>query len=404
MVCIICDLIFNKEEKFYNHVMFSHEKIFEYFCKMCDRSFSTKLLLSRHIRLHNKKTQDTKPMQKSSNTSNRMDILCKFCDKVFKRVSRYHKHLTTHEQIKSNDVFTCERCALIFLNEAKANDHSFEMHQHDSESIGKRTLEYALCCEFCENAFYDQNKLIDHKKRHQNDEKPFTCEFCSNKYDAFSKLKTHRNAHAKIIVSFPVQRNYMCDCSNCFKRYRHWSDLQCHQKTVHLINPTIYKCSECDSTFYNSWQFDYHKKTVHSKPSKCETCNRTFQTFMQLKTHTRRIHRRTNNKTIVESVGNSKKKSKRPTIDISQYMKLENENLYCKECGKFLPSKNNARSHIEMVHLKIKNYNCMTCSKGFYMRKDFEDHVRVHTNDTPFSCMQCNKKFRTSSLLAEHRK
>lgn len=406
MFCIICDLKFQKEEKFYNHVMFSHEKIFEYFCKICDRSFSTKLLLSRHIRMHNEQSVGTKSIPKPSNATNRTDLLCKFCDKLFKRVSRYHKHLTKHEQIKSNDVYTCEQCALIFLNEVKANEHSFELHKNDvgQSTIGKRTLDHALCCEFCENAFFDPNKLIEHKKCHQNIEKPFKCEFCDNEYDAFSKLKTHRNSHAKIIVSFPVQRNYMCDCLNCFKRYRHWSDLQCHQKTAHLINPTIYKCQECDSTFYNSWQFDYHKKSIHSKPSKCEICDRTFQHLMQLKTHIRRVHRKSAKEKTTCSDGNKKRKLKRLTIDINQYLNVENEKLNCKECGKFLPSKNNARSHIEMVHLKIKNHDCSLCGKGFYLRKDYEDHVRVHTNDTPFQCGQCNKKFRTSSLLSEHRK
>lgn len=400
MICIICELRFSREEWFYNHVMFSHERIFEYFCELCDRSFSTQLLLSRHAKLHGDSTPAAKP-GKSAGEHSRADLTCRICDKTFKRVSRYHKHLTRHEQITSNDVLTCERCALIFPNEDKANAHSAEVHPDEADAIGSRTLEYALCCEFCESAFYDPDVLIDHKTSHQGDEKPFECQFCGSRYDAFSKLKTHNNSHAKLVVPFPVQRNYMCDVVDCFKRYRHWSDLQCHQKTVHLINPTIYKCPECEATFYNSWQFDYHKKSVHSKPSKCKLCDRMFQTLMQLKTHTRRAHKRPAGQ---PTVGGSRRKSKRSTVDISAHIRSEDDKLFCRDCGKFLPSRNNARSHIEMVHLKIKNFDCSVCGKAFYLRKDFEDHERLHTADTPFHCSQCSKQFRTSSLLTEHRK
>lgn len=417
-VCIICELTFQEEERFYNHVMFSHEKVFEHFCEFCDKSYSSSFQLERHIRTHTMPRQRLacakcdKPFgDKTSLAEHVCDkqtgektSACQVCNKVYKRPSRLRKHMTSHESVVVSSVVTCEACCMIFGNATIAHDHCHRQHDDDSESIGQRTLSFALCCEYCENAFYDHIKLVEHKQIHQNDGKPFKCEFCMAKYDTYSKLKTHRNTHASQIVKFPVQRNYMCDRLNCWKKYRHWSDLLNHRKTVHLINPSIFKCTDCEKTFYQSWKYDYHKKTAHGEAFTCTVCNTLFNSIIRYKNHLKKRHSDNGQVVDTKPTRTRARATDRPTTDIEPYLRIENKQMFCTKCDKLLTSRNTARTHIEMVHLRIKNYACEICSKEFYLKKDLNDHTRIHTAETPFLCTACAKQFRTSSMLNEHRK
>lgn len=401
--------------------MFSHETVFEHFCDFCDKSFSASQQLDRHIRTHTMSrppTTCTKCEQTFDDKETLVEHICErqpgekasmcpVCKKVYKRPSRLRKHMTTHDSVVVTSVLTCEFCSLIFGNETVAVDHCHRDHDDDLDLIGSRTLSFALCCEFCEDAYYDHLKLVEHKQKHHSDSKPFKCEFCMAKYDTYSKLKTHRNSHASQIVDFPVQRHYMCDRTNCWKKYRHWSDLLNHRKTVHLINPSIFKCTDCEKTFYQSWKYDYHKKTQHGQSYTCDECNTLFNSIILYKSHVKKHHSNANTSTTTTSAAPETKtvrKKPQAATDIDQYLRIENDQMFCTECEKTMTTRNAARTHIEMVHLKIRKFTCEMCDKEFYLKKDFNDHTRIHTAETPFPCTMCDKRFRTTSMLNEHRK
>lgn len=405
--------------------MFSHERIFEHFCDKCDKSFSSKFRLELHIRVHHTKRTIRCPscdksfvdksmldehISSKHSTRSQMDksFTCTVCQKVYNRSSRLKKHMTSHEKPQKSNVLTCEKCLMAFANIEEIDDHFNRIHDEDDVQISKKEMLYVVCCEYCENAFIDFKKLADHKQNHLNDEKPFKCEFCMACYESYGKLKTHKNTHIHQQCKFPVQRHYMCDIENCWKRYRHWSDLLNHRKTVHLINPTIYKCSECEQTFYQSWNFAYHKKTAHCATFiQCDECDFQCRTLHSLRSHQKKQH---SPDTGISTIKINKTKPKketfkvRKTIDIDQYLTKIDTVMACNLCGRQLTSRNGARSHIEMIHLKIRHHACDECGKEFYLRKDFNDHKRLHTAETPYECEQCSKKFRTISLLTEHRK
>lgn len=404
--------------------MFSHEKVFEHFCDQCDKSYSAKAYLDRHLKTHttqhcaqcdltfaNKQLLDEHVASQHSSTDNEKTLKCHVCEKVFARTSRYRKHLTIHETVDPNDVYTCEKCVMVFQDEDKAAEHCQLRHGGSTEYIQEQSLSDALCCEFCETAFYTAQALMKHKKIHKGS-LPYECDSCTSKYDSFSKLKTHRQSHQNQNVPFPVLRKYVCNIPECLKSYRHWGDLTSHRKTVHLINPSILKCSECGKTFYQSWKLDYHNKTAHGKPMECQICKTVLPTAISHRLHMRK-HRQgviTDNNEPVEiregPATGKKRRNRKAAHDIDQFLRKENDRLICTECGKVMVSRNNARSHIEIVHLKVRNFECETCSRQFYLRKDYTDHMRMHTSEAPFKCKEpsCGKSFRTSSLYSEHRK
>lgn len=50
--CLVCQSKYEDENSFYEHVMFAHEQVFEHFCTLCDKSFSTDADLTRHENTH----------------------------------------------------------------------------------------------------------------------------------------------------------------------------------------------------------------------------------------------------------------------------------------------------------------------------------------------------------------
>lgn len=424
-ICIICELLFEKEESFYNHVMFAHENILEYFCELCDRSFSSKLLLSRHEKVHNvdRDLDENRYVATTTSTATTIastskstasvasqaqlhgqSLMCEICGQSFKRPTRLRKHMTKHETIESKEMFVCAICTMVFVDESLGAEHHEQHHDDNENSIETKQIDRVMCCEFCANAFTSIDSLMAHRTRHADDEVPFQCEYCPNKYETFSKLKTHYKTHWGIMKPYPIVRFFVCERTDCHKIYRHWSDLQNHLKTTHLINPYIYKCDFCPKTFYNSWNYFYHKNTVHGQKTKCTQCDKEYESLIRMQSHMRYAH--SEKPKMAKKATEKKVMKKRNTnaINIDEYLAINDDRISCVNCNKLMTSMANARAHVESVHLKIKKHICNHCDRGFYARKDLTDHVRVHTEETPFECDQCDKKFRTIGLLQQHRK
>lgn len=51
---------------------------------------------------------------------------------------------------------------------------------------------------------------------------------------------------------------------------------------------------------------------------------------------------------------------------------------------------------------KLRKYQCDTCQKRFLGNNDLRKHQRIHTNERPFTCSECNKGFRQAGSLKNH--
>lgn len=392
-----------------------------HFCQQCDATFSAIGTLDEHMRAQHPRrtaahglTADKSAVaataaSKTSMPSERTvgdkqtekSLTCPTCKKVYNRMSRLRKHMTSHENFAKSNVLVCDSCSMAFATLEEVDEHCVHQHDDDIANIIEKEILFVVCCEFCEHAFTDRVKLLKHKECHSKVDKPFKCEFCMATYETFSKLKTHKNTHVHQQTRFPVERQYMCDIENCWKRYRHWGDLSIHRKNAHLINPTVYKCPECERTFHQSWKFSYHKKTVHAVAAvHCDTCGEQCANTYSLKHHRKKCH-------APEERATKKvqpRQCNKPKFDMKQYIDQFDTTLICRLCGKHLATRTGARTHVEMTHMKLRNHRCDTCGKEFYLRKDYVDHMRLHTSEMPYQCEVCLRKFRTASAVNDHRR
>ena len=64
---------------------------------------------------------------------------------------------------------------------------------------------------------------------------------------------------------------------------------------------------------------------------------------------------------------------------------LEDNPIYCGECGKPFSNKKNLGSHVRAVHLQIRNHVCKICNKGFFKPNMLKRHEQTHKNELPFN-------------------
>jgi len=144
----------------------------------------------------------------------------------------------------------------------------------------------------------------------------------------------------------------------------------------HLVshsNTRVYPCPQCDLSFKRKSTLEDHQQT-HSdeRPYICEKCGKSFKRKTMLNRH-----RLTHNEPLLE----------------------------CLHCSKKFNRNDSLESHIERVHLKVKNFTCEVedCGMQFYSSIELSEHKDVHLDYKKHICKICNKKFQTPRGLRGHK-
>lgn len=82
---------------------------------------------------------------------------------------------------------------------------------------------------------------------------------------------------------------------------------------------------------------------------------------------------------------------------VSRHVKLDEEKIQCGLCDKVV-------AHCFFTkHQRLHDgHFCDVCNKEFYSNSRLQDHMNVHTGNTPFKCTICDRKFAKRSSLTQH--
>lgn len=131
-------------------------------------------------------------------------------------------------------------------------------------------------------------------------------------------------------------------------------------------------CTECPKNYKTKIDLIQHQR-VHDKsrdPFSCSICGQFFKTRSNFNTHLR-----------THSVKGPQK---------------------CVDCDKIFV---NLRSHIQMVHQKIRTHLCRICDKAFGKKSGLDRHiVTVHQKMRFWACDLCDKSFGEKAQLQRHHK
>ncbi|VDI61141.1 Hypothetical predicted protein [Mytilus galloprovincialis] len=195
----------------------------EVHCDVCNKKFSTKANLKRHIRRHNGSMLE-----------------CSECSKQFD--TKYH--LENHRKLSHTAFnYKCSKCPKTFKSRVG-------LKNHENQHINR----FKYLCPQCGKGFNYTADIEGHKSMHEGT-KPHSCDKCGAKFTNIRNKRRH-------VFSCGVKvRGSNCDiCNKSFKCPRYLAE---HAKGHE--NPERFQCSTC-GTFYKfrASLYKHSKKTGHN--------------------------------------------------------------------------------------------------------------------------------------------
>ncbi|XP_061725814.1 zinc finger protein 354A-like isoform X2 [Cydia pomonella] len=278
--CMECQKTFSKKTSLQKHIRNLHRKVLLK-CPDCADSFPTKRTLQNHVKkVHDKntgpekgkiqaKTRQDKDAGKSANASKKSKFddfmkvtqgekpyACRLCNFTCEKL----KSVLGHIRSKHISEIACPICDEYFTDLKLLNAHKTQPH-HTNYS-----------CTPCNLKFTQKELLAKHNRCHHKLSK---CSFCS-KLMLQKEIKKH-------LLKFHEDK--LPTCGVCGFKAKSQAIIVKHQRQVHLKEKNV-KCSICKFEFFSNPQLVKHMIT--HKVDKVYTCKFCKKTFARLTTC--RIH------------------------------------------------------------------------------------------------------------------
>ena len=275
--CSLCDKTFSSKSSMDKHMPFhSKKKTFELkeikvFCSLCDKTFASKSAMDKHMPFHSLEPNENKRYP------------CPLCPGIYINVESLTKHISSFHNKQENfgqdfEGCSCLKCDIVFSNRRNLRKHirrvhePIEMHQ----------------CKLCDLKVTTERSLKKHILTIHEGKSPFECNQCDAKYRTRTTLYKHiREIHEKTFK-----------CLTCFMRFSEASLLKNHEK-VHerkKLQPN-FKCFICKANYELKTDFAKHISEVHEgkKPLICPYCGINFTSIDLLTAHQLSLHENSNN-------------------------------------------------------------------------------------------------------------
>lgn len=352
-------------------------------CHLCDKSYTRKHGLTRHLRVHTGETP----------------FKCAVCDKSFSLKSTLNEHARVHN---GDMPFSCSICSRAFRAKSTWQRH---LKTHSREKNFK--------CPFdgCEKAFSRKFSLTQHIRSQQHTGSgSHLCSICNKILSSSSKLQSHLMTHGDGRESY---------CRYGLSSNVHVSAASSDLLTSFALSPTATRPNRSYTT--RDIVGDESDNLSHSD-------SRTSNTLLG------EDDIPSNCKTIADcstSRGCSERTSDREEAKDSDYAENEIVQGYTRVVGgrdctsqlwvQNMPlgadstaaatvddeSCNEYSNRRHQIHCRLRNFKCTFtgCSKSFAYKHVLEQHLRTHTAERPFVCTteQCGKAFKSLAALAKHR-
>jgi len=413
-------------ETLVKHIKTAHKGMHKFKCQQCGQGFHNQKGLDHHVRvkhqgtfLHCKATLESgaecgKIIYSEEGLINHIQCkhmdghaVCPQCSTAVFPCYLPH-HITTVHNNQGSAECVVKGCGVWLSDYSEQRQHIDTVHQalglewcHVCSQVVLQLLEhnkihheaelpfqpvYGVCvgiqCTWQDCAFManGETHLARHvKERHQKIE-AVKCEECGKKV---RNMEEHLNVIHDRVKSIP--------CDLCEKFFSTEKKKNTHRRVHSKMKET---CKQCGTTVTNLRQ---HERFVHEKdlPFHCKEigCETKFTSNCSLKKHFNSVHQMMREKCPIcqKLVGSLKKHTQIVHDKIREYQ--------CPECQKFFQTRTHVKNHYNRVHMGLKE-QCPDCNK---MVQDVRTHVNfVHKKVANFPCDQCNTKCVSSTALKKH--
>lgn len=331
---------------------------------------------SKQVEVKNESSQTSRGQRKKYSTNK----TCPICEKSFLRAAAMRRHLETHSVTRELK-YKCDNCDKRFRDQYDMTRHSLRVHEKEavgSPSSTEGTVDpdaspspESKNCILCGKYFARLVDMERHMKSHLED-RPYSCPYCKKTFKNPYILKRHQN---KICKSRDLQK------AATLKKDTPWLDQQ--------LSPGEGKeCPICCRVLPCNADIAKHLRShTEERPFICVTCEKAFKYRDTLKKH-QIIHGH-------EGVKEEKSKSVEQILagaDAASGTEMS-----------FLDQKENILDEAAVApQTRKKELDCPVCARTFDSVKTFNRHLQSHTEDRPYHCVHCKKRFKHMHGLKRH--
>lgn len=306
---------------------------------------------------------------------------CNQCDRTFTQKGNMARHMSIHSKR-----YSCKECW-----PWKAFSTSSNLNKHQLIHTGEKPYK----CTHCDKEFSQSSTLKGHMRIHTG-EKPFKCSYCEKAFSLKFYLTTHMNTHVKKYES--TNNIYRIKASNLDTNLD--EEFKDHD-TVHKnevnefitsTGPTLsFKCSKCDYKSATKFLLVRHsRKHTGEKPFTCPECDYKSAYESNMYAHIKNKH-----KWLTKNKGKKGRRKIKHTGEktfacpecpyrcayknnLNSHIRGQHQwtiehkskkEIKCKPSGKDYPLRN--------------KYFCIDCKIKCSSKDSFENHILSHEENLP---------------------
>lgn len=359
---------------------------------------------SNIVRYNKKADSDTLKYQSivlpSTSASVKKGYTCDSCQRVFTRKYHLIRHVMICNAANKEDL-----SGIKMINDKRKTDYNLMSQNnfnHLMEDIKNR------------NNDEDQNRVSSTKFPKKRSE-TYSCEYCEHTAKKRKLLNAHiREMHPEFIKrnrkSFVATETVLrarmehdgkmyYHCSECGKNLNSPYTFYWHLR-IHT-GERLFTCHLCGKRFRVNQGLARHLKETHAgiKKIPCDLCGRMFSTRRNVEDH-RRIH--TGERPYVCNVCGKTFKQK-ASLFVHNRTHSDVFPFKCSYCGQTFRTRPPLMVHITK-HTGEKPHACDVCGRCFRIKYELKRHCLIHSDEKPWRCTDCNLSFRQKRYLVNHKR
>lgn len=341
---------------------------------------------SKQVEVKNESSQTSRGQRKkySSNKT------CPVCEKSFLRAAAMRRHLETHSETRELK-YKCDNCDKRFRDQYDMTRHNMRVHEKEgvgsspptedsADPDGSPSLENKHCA-LCGKYFARYVDMERHMKSHSED-RPYSCPYCKKKFKNPYILKRHQS---KICKNRGLQKPTI-------------KKKETPQSNQLLSSAEGKVCPICSRVLPGTADIAKHLRShTEERPFICITCEKGFKYRDTLKKH-QIIHghegiKEEESKSVEQILAGADTPSCTEASCLDQKESILNAAAAAPQGSLSAP-----QTRTRKKELKV----CPVCTRTFDSVKTFNRHLQSHTEDRPYHCVHCKKRFKHMHGLKRH--
>lgn len=323
------------------------------------------------------------------------DKTCSVCEKTFLRATAMRRHQEIHSADRQLR-YKCPNCDKRFRDQYDMTRHNLRVHEKEvgndeaekewPEEAGTSETQEAKYCSLCGKYFARKVDMERHMKSHSED-RPYKCSYCDKRFKHPYVLRRHQReiCKSKDLNELDLVGEKMC------------LETQGSESAPSLEGTVEGKvCPICNRLLPCTADMTKHLRShTEERPFICVTCEKGFKYKDTLKKHQIILGHEGVREEESKSVEQILAEADQQGSSGSLHKRGQDVDTAAATSGKSAPA---IPAQATKKALKV----CPVCARAFDSIKTLNKHQQCHTEDRPYHCVYCKKRFKHMHGLKRH--